>query len=605
MTKRRSLYSFILVFTLLPLLGSHFAFADENKITKEKEKTIAVEISVKGVLTEYGGRKAAYLRIDTANTQGDFVSPYQGETVFVKLPATTVKLPTELTVGARYQFSVFACDEEREPLTPSPSIVHCKVIEEDSALVELEQPTGILTLSGSVRDTNGKPVAETNVWVACHCFVLPFTSSFVEAHVREAVLGRGGHPTWATYYGKTDKEGNFNITRLPEGTYHIISIEKGKKSYKVKHMNKAGATIVLTADRELSICVEDPLAVLRGRIVNAAGEPISLAKDEWVRLGKVYARRNSSYCHEESSQIDSEGRFEIKSLLRDKYFIDVALETLPIPKESLIPSPSPIGAYVIRTFPLIDLTTDVPDEISVILPPIEKKSHCGIGFVLTDEKTGKRLENVVVSLVEGPGNCRLFDNPIMTTKRNEDGSVTWERFDRAILPTRRANALHTVGNETIPYVKFDGMPPGKYVFFVQAVKHTKDAIVSAGFRRIEVDIQPRTMPILSYTICERRGEGKIRGKCTVPEAFGQSRIPQYYEVLAYDVESGHGGTAVFEQDGAFLIEGLAKGKYAVCLYSMNYDSRVGPYNLLSKKLVSLESDAADVRVDFNIPVDGE
>jgi protocatechuate 3,4-dioxygenase beta subunit len=225
-------------------------------------------LTTSGTVFDLNGKPAAGVRV---KVWGDF-----GKDNEVRTGADgryVIHWQTVNSSGRRWTFFIFARDLER-------NLAASKDLDEKTTNLDLTLEPG-LTLSASVRDVNGRPIAGATE-------VLSVWSGQREIKFNEPAF-------------TSDNEGNIEITALPQGWHYSAAITA--KGYGASYPNAQAAD---TETNRFSF----PTAVLRaadrrlgGRVLSADSKPVAGAR---VELG-VRAQNGLQAAY--STNTDAEGRF--------------------------------------------------------------------------------------------------------------------------------------------------------------------------------------------------------------------------------------------------------------------------------------------------------
>src|SRR5262245_4119988 len=151
------------------------------------------------------------------------------------------------------------------------------------------------------------------------------TNSVTHVPVPEVEVTLGPPPLQSgqSYSVTTDTSGKFRISPVQPGDYRLICQKDGfSENVKPVHVNLGPAARI---DAQL-----DPLATLRGRVLDPKGKPVAKAP---VGIGFSAAR---------GYETDANGKFQIKGLRPGAYWLRASL---PAPKAASkpaqIPQPDP------------------------------------------------------------------------------------------------------------------------------------------------------------------------------------------------------------------------------------------------------------------------
>ncbi len=420
----------------------------------------------------------------------------------------------------------------------------------------LDLPDDLGSLSGSVLDSDGKPIADAMVWIFSDTL---WGSDSTAVPVGDDGSVEPGTPDFPVTPGTpivsvqvpVDPTGAFRIDGIPAGPY-LVAAEVHTREYGFwiwypSSMTRDGAKVVtVEGDRETSgvdIVVPGFDGFITGKVTNASGDPLAGAT-VWIQPESF---ADGSYRYSTIEQVavaDSSGMYLFRGIPDGGY--------------RLVASACGAMECVRRWWP----EAQVPEEADVVRVSEGKAVQGSIDFVLPLREGSGSILGTIYTQDGNP----LFQARVAAFAVGPDG-VLWTGLSTMADEKGRYDLKGLFEGEWLIHAEyFDGDRMGSVWYDGASSMETATPVrLGANERRDDVDLTMEVRPIL----------GGIRGRVSyddldvvINRGYVEIR-PLYEDMVTRFFAPWIIPPGIPIQDGGFEIKGLPEGAYMVSVYVDN------------------------------------
>ena len=336
------------------------------------------------------------------------------------------------------------------------------------------------------------------------------------------------------YGAMSDRAGNFSIATIRPGTYILLPERSGFLHVQTKNAAAIPTLTIKPGEQLTGYQLEmTPRAVLAGRVVDEAGDPV-----QGVRVQALPVTPDSAplvLAQPPSPATDDRGEFRIIGPA-GKFYLQATTSTQGSNDRPEVRSDGTSEAVYATTF----YPSAVRKDRAGVVEALAGKDVGGLEIRLARQQHGLSISGMVSGIPEGTA------RPYVVMQMGEKAPITTSARSTSAGPDGR--------------FKFESLQPGFYRLWAQY----SDGKTTLGSRTMEWTLENTEVANVEFALVPGlQVSGKVRMEGATPEATAARRTVKLAPMLGYLVGNFPRSGGELDADGLYRITGVGPGRYRV------------------------------------------